>query len=57
MKNTSKLNLVELIFIQSSLENSIERLGDFVSPLTPALEKIKQQKRAALTKEWDKRNL
>ncbi len=55
----SQLNLIELIFLKSALENTIEELerrGDFQTsePLKDALAKVKLQREILLTENWNK---
>lgn len=55
----SQLNLTELIFMKSVLENKIEELeskGEYSGPLTDALRKVKLQREAILTSNWEESN-
>jgi hypothetical protein len=58
----SQLNLIELIFLKSALENTIEELekrGDFQTsePLKDALAKVKIQREIILTNNWNEEKL
>jgi hypothetical protein len=57
-----ELNLIELIFLKSALENTIEELekrGDFQTsePLKDALAKVKIQREIILTNNWNEEKL
>lgn len=58
-ESQSQLNLTELIFLKSVLENKVEELereGESSGPLTDALQKIKLQREAILTSNWEESN-
>ena len=58
-ESQSQLNLTELIFMKSVLENKIEELeskGESSGPLTDALRKVKLQREAILTSNWEESN-
>jgi hypothetical protein len=58
-ESQSQLNLTELIFLKSVLENKIEELeskGEPLGPLTDALRKVKSQREAILTSNWQESN-
>lgn len=58
-ESQSQLNLTELIFMKSVLENKIEELeskGEYSGPLTDALRKVKLQREAILTSNWEESN-
>lgn len=58
-QSQSQLNLTELIFMKSVLENKIEELeskGESAGPLTDALRKVKLQREAILTSNWEESN-